>query len=570
MMEQQYKDRLCTAAVNHLRQGVRIPVDFLTDASLEITESDIILGSFSIDRYCASGEGLEVGSAIAAELNMVLDNTDGKFKDYAFEGAVLNVYLRVYPNNADEKTFETSYGRFTVDEVKKTRDYIEIRALDDMVAFDKAFTPDEEESLSELLDHICNYCGVLYDESLLTDNTAYAINEQFWNTNSEKFSELTARQVLQWIAQITGTCAYIDDRGMLQFAWYGNSTVNNEKFYLTDTHRFSSDFNETKMELVELNFLSPSSNGMSTVSLFSDETEAEDDTQTVAMAFDVENNLLVDAIDIASLKTKLETDMHTVKYIPFSAECISLPFLWPLDEIIFVDHHGYEYETVVTHHTFRLNGTSSLKCCGSTLKKSGYASANPLTQKEAYILEQMKLEIDQKLTEREEAIVRLNSNMGNCFGMYSTIDKDENGASIVRYHNAESLAESAIVYEFTEAGLRWTDNYNAKDSEPVWQSGIGSEGSIIASYINTLGLTTSQLLISAQSEAEKMSILMNPNEILFTNNGSTVVKITEDETKLKSLNAESIVSEERVEAQEVSIGKINLAYDSDRGSLVIT
>ena len=49
----------------------------ISGASGEITvrNDDIIQGSFSIDRYCSSGNSVEIGSAISSELKFTLNNT---------------------------------------------------------------------------------------------------------------------------------------------------------------------------------------------------------------------------------------------------------------------------------------------------------------------------------------------------------------------------------------------------------------------------------------------------------------------------------------------------------------
>ena len=66
-----------------------------TEETITITEADIIQGSFAIDRYCVSGDKIEIGSAISSELTLTLDNHDGRFDDYVFEGAEMYVQIGV-------------------------------------------------------------------------------------------------------------------------------------------------------------------------------------------------------------------------------------------------------------------------------------------------------------------------------------------------------------------------------------------------------------------------------------------------------------------------------------------
>lgn len=63
--------------------------------TLHLTEHDVFQNSLTIDRYCMSGKTIELGSAVAAELKLKLDNRDGKFDDVTFEGAELFVRVGV-------------------------------------------------------------------------------------------------------------------------------------------------------------------------------------------------------------------------------------------------------------------------------------------------------------------------------------------------------------------------------------------------------------------------------------------------------------------------------------------
>ena len=51
------------------RQIVEITMN-RTDGTEYLTEADIIQGGMTVDRYCISGDKIEIGSAIAAELTL--------------------------------------------------------------------------------------------------------------------------------------------------------------------------------------------------------------------------------------------------------------------------------------------------------------------------------------------------------------------------------------------------------------------------------------------------------------------------------------------------------------------
>ena len=65
------------------RQVVDINFYGLND-ELHITDEDIVLGGFSVNRYCVSGSKIEIGSVVAAELELKLNNADGRFNSVLF------------------------------------------------------------------------------------------------------------------------------------------------------------------------------------------------------------------------------------------------------------------------------------------------------------------------------------------------------------------------------------------------------------------------------------------------------------------------------------------------------
>ena len=217
--------------------------------TLHLTEHDVFQNSLTIDRYCMSGKTIELGSAVAAELRLKLDNRDGKFDDVTFEGAELFVRVGVEytaPASWDwisqfqwatlenftwnqlksgELRLGDSHwvhirreyvpcGYFTVDEPPRKLNTISLSALDRMVSFDKAFDPASISfplTVGALLEDCCEICNVpLYTQVNTLQNYNYVIN------SAPDEEDLTYRRIIQWIGEITGTCAYIDWDGKLR------------------------------------------------------------------------------------------------------------------------------------------------------------------------------------------------------------------------------------------------------------------------------------------------------------------------------------------------------------------
>ena len=61
------------------RQVLRITGTDRNGTAIAITEANVMEGGFNIDRYSCNGSRLEIGTAIAAEMTIKLDNRQGQF-----------------------------------------------------------------------------------------------------------------------------------------------------------------------------------------------------------------------------------------------------------------------------------------------------------------------------------------------------------------------------------------------------------------------------------------------------------------------------------------------------------
>ena len=80
--------------LSQYRQVVRITVAGQNE-TFELTENDIAQNGFGVSRYSVSGSTLELGSAISSEVDIVLNNKDGRFNAISFEGAELYVEVGI-------------------------------------------------------------------------------------------------------------------------------------------------------------------------------------------------------------------------------------------------------------------------------------------------------------------------------------------------------------------------------------------------------------------------------------------------------------------------------------------
>lgn len=362
-----------------------------------ITDADIIQGGLKIDRYCVTNSKIEVGSAVASELSLKLRNYDGKFNDVSFEGAVLNVKIGIHVANTSElgkfilgksvlgfakglgnfilgtgrlgdysidtEVYWVPCGLFIVDTPPRKLSTISISALDYMVLFDREVNASALSfpiHVDALIQKICSICNV----TLATDVSVLPNHYFSIGGLPDTNQTLTYRQLLQWCAQLTGTCAFMDGSGRLVLKWYEQTGVT-----ITASERYSSDMLENDITIT--GFTCDDGNGNTYLSGTADYTLDLSDCGFLTNAYE-------------GVLKELQTARGGFAYRPYSATIKSAPYLFPLDMIRYKDKDGVVHDTIVTNVTLALNCNTAISGAGETVTSFSYAqSTSGVTSQQA-------------------------------------------------------------------------------------------------------------------------------------------------------------------------------------------
>lgn len=362
-----------------------------------ITDADIIQGGLKIDRYCVTNSKIEVGSAVASELSLKLRNYDGKFNDVSFEGAVLNVKIGVHAANTSElgkfilgksvlgfakglgnfilgtgrlgdysvdtEVYWVPCGLFIVDTPPRKLSTINISALDYMVLFDREVNASALSfpiHVDALIQKICSICNV----TLATDVSVLPNHYFSIGGLPDTNQKLTYRQLLQWCAQLTGTCAFMDGSGRLVLKWYEQTGVT-----ITASERYSSDMLENDITIT--GFTCDDGKGNTYLSGAADYTLDLSDCGFLTNAYE-------------GVLKELQAARGGFAYRPYSATIKSAPYLFPLDMIRYKDKDGVVHDTIVTNVTLALNCNTAISGAGETVTSSSYAqSTSGVTNQQA-------------------------------------------------------------------------------------------------------------------------------------------------------------------------------------------
>lgn len=349
-----------------------------------ITDADIIQGGLKIDRYCVTNSKIEVGSAVASELSLKLRNYDGKFNDISFEGAVLNVKIGIKlasvlegatlgkgvlgrmilgSASSDQDVAYVPCGLFIVDTPPRKLSTISISALDYMVLFDREVNASALSfpiHVDALIQKICSICNV----TLATDVSVLPNHYFSIGGLPDANQKLTYRQLLQWCAQLTGTCAFMDGSGRLVLKWYEQTGVT-----ITASERYSSDMLENDITIT--GFTCDDGKGNTYLSGTADYTLDLSDCGFLTNAYE-------------GVLKELQAARGGFAYRPYSATIKSAPYLFPLDTIRYKDKDGVVHDTIVTNVTLALNCNTAISGAGETVTSSSYAqSTSGVTSQQA-------------------------------------------------------------------------------------------------------------------------------------------------------------------------------------------
>lgn len=465
----------------HYRARVEIDVAGVPGLT-QLHDGDLVEDGLALDRYCFPSDAFEIGTATEGELEIELNNADGRFNDYRFDGAFLTA--RLYIKKWDARNWENAQlhtlplGKFCVDDVTKNKASITLCALDNMAQFDR-YVDDYDlaypATLGEILSHACTRCAV----ALATPTFP---NSDFMVQSRPDTTDLTYHQIVAWVAQLAGCNAFCDHNGDLCLAWFTDTGVT-----LSPSDRTDSELSEDTATVTGVCLVSTS--------------DVEYLAGTTDTCISIEGNKLAQG-DLSAVAANIYKQIGGFSYLAYSAEIFPCPFLMPMDMIAYRDTAGGEHKTIVSNVTYRLFGKTLIDGKGMGVTQSSRAMHGEMTAYERFVIEQTKKQLENKLAEEHAGTLLLNQIVSGAVGLYRSEVVDESGSTVWYYHDKSTLAESAIIYTFNENGFAFTKSWNG--GNPVWQYGITREGSAILNALYAHKVTADMIDADAVT-AEKIA-----------------------------------------------------------------
>ncbi len=496
-----------------------------SDGSTKTVE-DAGLFQFSITDDVSNNGSFDIGSAIAKQLVIRIDNTDGSLTKKSFFGAELRPRSGLEING---KTEWLDKGVFHAESGRDTGDIIAVSAFDEMISFDQPYTKSKLEypaTLREILQDACSCCNVK-----LSPDTAVFDNSDFAVTARPDDSSLTFRQVVQWAAQIACKYARINNAGQLTLQWYRMELLDQE----------ASDLQENtdvvKMNTLKSGSLIETDDVVITGIRVTEENKDSEasGTETVyqygedGYVLEVTGNRLIQGGKGNQVAEYLGKKLNGLRFRPLNVICQSDPSVESGDIGLVTDRKNNVYKTIITGTQYNGGGTQSFTCSAESPVRKALTRYSEATRLHKEFLNGLS----QNKTEWEKAIEDLKDAMITGNGLYPFTENLEDGSMVLYFGDKPTLEESTILIKFNAKG--WAMSTNGGES---WNIGALVDGEMITKILNTIGLNADwintgafvvkdaqgRVLFRADTDAGRVDIVADT----FSLKGKTIDEIAQN------------------------------------------
>lgn len=485
----------------------------LTDGTvLNLTSADLWQNGLSFEDSVSNDSSFDIGSAIINVLNLSINNFDGEYSDYDFEGAEVICYVGMEFDDGTTEKIRICTAT-VVEQPEDETVTIDLTCEDNMRKFDRNYSDSKLKypaTRGQIVRDACEVCGVTLQTTSF-DRDDYIVQ------NRPNDEALTFRQVLQWVAQIGCQWLRCDEYGRLCVKWYDTEKIDAQE--IDTTYSFTPQHTDVVITGIQ-------------VTEYSDSSDEEPEsymagTQGYVMA--ISDNKLIRKGDGQTVASMIAEKCVGMQFRPFESQCPTNVALEAGDAITIVDRNGKTYNTYLTTTTLSPGSGQNIFCNAKSAAKNSSTRYSQATQ--AYV-EARKM-VEKEKTARELAIKKLQESLSVGSGLFATYVQQEDGSTISYFHDKGTLAESKNVIKITAEAIGVSN-----DGGKTYPFGFQLTGTMItkllyaeginADYIDSGALTVRDKNgdIIFQVNMDTNTVYMNP-DILIIGNQTLTEKLTD-------------------------------------------
>lgn len=551
----------------------------LTDGTvLNLTSADLWQNGLSFEDSVSSDSTFDIGSAIVNVLDLSINNFNGEYSGYDFEGAEVVAYVGLELDN--ETTEKIRICTMTVVEQPEDETVtIDLTCEDNMRKFDRNYSDSKLKypaTRGQIIRDACEVCGVTLQTTSF-DRDDYIVQ------NRPNDEALTFRQVLQWVAQIGCQWMRCDEYGRLCIGWY--SSINEEELIINDLGVLKTqDDSNISLELSSANGILSANNGTflendGILRLFATDEKgniseiettygftphhtdvvitgvkvteysesSSDNPQTYMVGTEgyvlgISGNKLIRVGDGQTIASMIAEKCVGMRFRPFESECPTDVALEAGDSLIIVDRNGKIYTSLLTTTTLKPGSGQKIACNAKSAAKNSSTQYSQATQ--AFVTARNM--VKQEKTEREKALEEFGKRIDSATGVYTTVEPQENGSKIFYLHDKPTLAESQAIWKMTSEA--WGVS---TDGGQTWNGGMTVDGDTIVRILTAVGLNADWINTGAITVKDKSG-----NIIFQVDMDTKKVIISGDHVQIGGKTATKAISDSLAESKAYSDGKL--------------
>lgn len=471
----------------------------LLDGTVLNLDSTNIVGSKFDDAVSQQGH-FTIGAAIINKHTLSINNMYDEYSSYDFTGAIIRPSIGLQLSS----TIETlNKGVFTADDPKVRGSVVTLTALDNMAKFDRPFKDVSivfPTTALILLTAICAHCGVsLATTSFLNSGYTIATRPLDDATN--------CREVVSWIAQISGNFARCNTSGQLELKWYDFQVFETEANYSGgefdssapyssgdninggnfDDYTSGDNVNGGTFDIYSRfhhiyalnNFTGSTDDVVITGIKVTDNAEAANSVLYGESGYVISiegNNLIQSQSDAQIVANSVGAKIVGMRFRPCSLTAISDPSREAGDVAYVSDRKGNVYQALLTSVSSGIYQNDNISCDAESPSRNSAVRYSDATKA---IIEARK-NTEQKLTAYDLLVKQMTDVITHGYGMFKTEVVDGSGATIFYLHDKKTMDESTVRWFTTSEGT-----IEQTKSGGVWVtvSGTDKQGNALYNYL---------------------------------------------------------------------------------------
>ncbi|HZJ99082.1 MAG TPA: hypothetical protein VFC79_03705, partial [Tissierellaceae bacterium] len=442
-----------------------------SSGELILTDKDLMEGSLEVSEGTQSSQEFSVGGTVASDIKFTFVRKE-EYDDIDFMGARIKCHVGMLIRQGKDAHFlqpsqpskmlgyedlweEVPLGFFNVDVVDIHRTSISLKGIDNMVYLDKPYslsTLSYPVSLFQIYTDICSVADIVIGTTDFP-NKDYVVQNR-------PSGDSTLRDVVGYVAELTGTFAKVNRYGALELKWYEETDI-----HITPETRFSFTPSTDEVSIKGVMFTEKA------------ESDGEEDVTYLVgeenFALDLSSNPLVSG-EYTDLLNGVFNNIKDTVFTPYSSDWVGNPAVEAGDMIKHTSVEGNEYNTLVTKKKFKYRGKEKLDGVGLPEISKGFQGGTD--RRLAIIQNKIDKEVGNKISNLEQAQLNATELMANMLGGYKIEDK-ENG--IIYIADNPILENATKIWKWGLNGFGYSSNGGL-----TWETAITADGSIVAELVS--------------------------------------------------------------------------------------